>query len=611
MLRKVAIILFSLLIVILPASFVVKVNAQRQYHLEREWVKIWINQNGTIDLFYNISITLDSGPNINYVLIGQPKRDFTIGSAKDQYGHILTAADASSGSDYKVRVNLYTPLMAGQTVWFTLITNVAHMIWEDPQNPGNVGMQFIPTWWSEASVMDLRVLIVLPVGVTEDMVRTSVNWDNKSYEDDRLAIYWEKHNLLPNEQYPIDVSFPKDYVQYFGMQPRVHNIDTGLNYTSIQEAINNANEGDTIYVDNGTYYENVVVNRAVSLIGENSSTTIVDGNMTGDVVRITKDHVNITGFTIQRGGRTLFNSGISISSTRHCDISGNRIVENEVGIYGSPKNTSISNNTITNNHVGVAIDPRATCNIISRNRLMANNVSIHIYNANSNNIFENNITNNWRSITLGYSRNNRFHHNYFFNNTEQILIFPSGYANFWDNGLEGNYWDNYTSVDSNHDGIGDTEHVIDENNTDRYPLMGVFHSFNTSLGHHVNVISNSTIENFEYFESNSTIKMYVSGEDGFGFCRVSIPYEDLVMNVSNIFIIIDDGLTPVLYSNYTLYDNGTHRWIYFAFQHSMHEIDIVPAFPSFLILPLFMTATLLVITTYKRKISVSKQAQNL
>jgi len=61
------------------------------YHLEHEWVEIWIKQNGTIDLFYNITIKLDSGDDINYVYIGQPKRDFEMGKAMDQYGHTLVA----------------------------------------------------------------------------------------------------------------------------------------------------------------------------------------------------------------------------------------------------------------------------------------------------------------------------------------------------------------------------------------------------------------------------------------------------------------------------------------------------------------------------------------
>jgi nitrous oxidase accessory protein NosD len=41
----------------------------------------------------------------------------------------------------------------------------------------------------------------------------------------------------------------------------------------------------------------------------------------------------------------------------------------------------------------------------------------------------------------------------------------------WDNGNEGNWWYFYTGVDSNGDGIGDTPYVLNENNTDLYPLM--------------------------------------------------------------------------------------------------------------------------------------------
>ena len=193
---------------------------ERVYHIEHEWVKIWINQDGTIDLFYDMSLTLDSGPNINYVLIGQPQRDFTVGEAFDQYGRLLTTSDEISGSDYKVRVNLYEPLRAGQTVRFNLTTNVAQMVWEDTQNTGNVGMQFTPTWWEQASIYDLRILVVLPTGVDRDMVKTTeVLWNNTSVEDGRLGVYWEKQNLSPNEQYPIGVSFPAEYVQNYETQP--------------------------------------------------------------------------------------------------------------------------------------------------------------------------------------------------------------------------------------------------------------------------------------------------------------------------------------------------------------------------------------------------------
>jgi len=208
-------LLAILSVLLILMTFVGTVAAQRQYQLDHEYAKIWINpEDGTIDILYDISLTLNSGSAIKFVYIGQPTGDFDIGTAEDQQGHTLSASDASSGSDYKVRVDLDSPLTAGQTVRFSLITNVAGMIWEDTQNSGNVGMQFTPTWWDEASVLDLRVLIVLPSGVTQDMVKTSVDWNNIQSEDGRLAVYWER-SLSPGQRYDFGVSFPKEYVDVY------------------------------------------------------------------------------------------------------------------------------------------------------------------------------------------------------------------------------------------------------------------------------------------------------------------------------------------------------------------------------------------------------------
>jgi hypothetical protein len=191
--------------------------AQRVYHIDREWVKIWINANGSIDLFYNITITLDSGDSINFVTVGQPQGNFTIGTASDQSGNVLSTSDVSSGKDYNVQVNLANPLVAGQTVWFTLTTNVADMIYE--HNETNVGMSFIPTWWTEATVTDLRVSIVVPSGVASSQIGTSVNWDNLLTEPDgRLAVFWERQNLSLGQKYEFGVSFPKVYVSKYGQR---------------------------------------------------------------------------------------------------------------------------------------------------------------------------------------------------------------------------------------------------------------------------------------------------------------------------------------------------------------------------------------------------------
>jgi len=84
------------------------------------------------------------------------------------------------------------------------------------------------------------------------------------------------------------------------------------NYTSIQDAINDASDGDTVFVFNGIYYENVEVDKSINLIGENKFTTIIDGEGNGDIVKVATDWVNISSFTINNSG--LLYSGIEMKN---------------------------------------------------------------------------------------------------------------------------------------------------------------------------------------------------------------------------------------------------------------------------------------------------------
>jgi len=70
-------------------------------------------------------------------------------------------------------------------------------------------------------------------------------------------------------------------------------------YTDIQDAIDAASADDVIYVYNGTYYENVVVDVAVDLIGNGTDDTVIDGGDNGDVVHVSSNGVMVTGFTVQ------------------------------------------------------------------------------------------------------------------------------------------------------------------------------------------------------------------------------------------------------------------------------------------------------------------------
>lgn len=87
------------------------------------------------------------------------------------------------------------------------------------------------------------------------------------------------------------------------------------NYPSIQEAINNADEGDTIYVKTGTYYENLVINKSISLIGDSARYTMIDANSAEDVIWINQSEVNITSLRMINGSY-----GVRLSSSTKCNI---------------------------------------------------------------------------------------------------------------------------------------------------------------------------------------------------------------------------------------------------------------------------------------------------
>jgi len=133
--------------------------------------------------------------------------------------------------------------------------------------------------------------------------------------------------------------------------------DGGGDYERIQDAIDNTTEGDEVRVWEGTYYENVVVNKTVSLIGNGSANTTIDGGGSGDVLNITASWVNLTGFRIRNGGSGEGEGGILIRES-HARIAENSITGNFDGIViGTYANySSIINNSIVDNRYGVRPD---------------------------------------------------------------------------------------------------------------------------------------------------------------------------------------------------------------------------------------------------------------
>jgi nitrous oxidase accessory protein len=327
-------------------------------------------------------------------------------------------------------------------------------------------------------------------------------------------------------------------------------------YATIEAAIENATDGDTIFVKAGTYEENPLkINKPISLIGEGAETTKIsfDPPYTEEVYNILEhykfyenpievhaDGFKLSGFNITTiggymgisGNRTkitgnkisvplgiggfyvdisknTFSRGVSLNGT-YCKIysnnfigslsatgqfniislnsfiggtisvegsfflvNGNKVTNAEASTFKVSGNyNDISENVIDNVGIGLAV-------VGSNNTVYANRVThcgVGLSPQSGNIFYANYIANNLWGIDTGYkSTAATLSHNNFIRNTYQVSTLYNSYPpDHFDNGKEGNYWSDYVGVDADGDGIGDTPYVVDDNRSDRYPLIEIF-----------------------------------------------------------------------------------------------------------------------------------------
>jgi len=301
-------------------------------------------------------------------------------------------------------------------------------------------------------------------------------------------------------------------------------------YPTISSAIGNATAGDTIFVKKGTYQiptnQTLMIHKPISLIGEDTENTIislnpgynvtyilttpffdltdaiiVDANdvklsgftisiaSPGGYISVTGDRIEIIGNNLKTGGST---TGLRVSGS-HCNItenvsgvrfqvqgSFNNVARNYFsGIFLDGDSNTISNNSCTYINLGHYMP--CLYNTISGNRVGSRTRSysgISVENSAHNVVYANYISGFSFGVELDMlAENNTFYHNNFVDNLKAHTSVSEGelfLSNFWDNGKEGNYWDDYNGTDGNRDGIGDISYVIDGDNIDNYPLMFPF-----------------------------------------------------------------------------------------------------------------------------------------
>lgn len=223
------------------------------------------------------------------------------------------------------------------------------------------------------------------------------------------------------------------------------------------------------YTFTGNIDDEIVIEKSNSII--DCDGYLVEGNGAGNGFTL----YSVANVTIRNANIRNFTYGIYLESASYNFIHGNNISANGydgIEIYFSSDNNKISDNKIeTSEWFGIGIY-YSNNNSITENKIINNSYGIWLYNALENTISMNDISANTESgIEPHSSSNNAIFHNNFLDNTNQVV--SDGSVNVWDDGYPsgGNYWDDYSGVDVNGDGIGDTARPIDVNNQDRYPLM--------------------------------------------------------------------------------------------------------------------------------------------
>lgn len=234
---------------------------------------------------------------------------------------------------------------------------------------------------------------------------------------------------------------------------------------TIQEGIDNASGGDTVFVYTGTYFENIIVDKPLHLIGENRTSTIIDGGLDGDVLTVAADDVCVMNFSIQHSGDLMYQDKAVRITGNNCSFNDNIVAHSAGALYLSDSENctikdnmfyncthdiildQVTNSTITHNHItncrGVHLD-ECVYNNICYNQIINTSSGFYVSSSSYNNIIGNDLSNNGNAYYAGFgvlleesSCFNLIQLNHICNNTEEGIWSYSGSNN---NTIKNNYF---------------------------------------------------------------------------------------------------------------------------------------------------------------------------
>jgi len=275
---------------------------------------------------------------------------------------------------------------------------------------------------------------------------------------------------------------------------------------TLQNLIDVASQGDTVYLPAGVYYEYLHVNKPLTIIG---APTTINGNGSGACLQtvmpfffngsrygrgfnVTVQNVVVQnaqdGFCLELCSNCVIENctiqnthfGIEMADARNNTIAKNRFFNNSLAIHYYGEGNIFRGNVFQNNDEGVNME--SSYDMFEQNLFVDNNIGIYVACYSHHNTFYGNtfINSTRTNMQIWLSHSNLIYYNNFFKLGSQVVIEAPEYLNFWSNGTHGNYWSDYNGTDLfsgvnqtelGSDGIGDTPYLMTENNFDPYPLM--------------------------------------------------------------------------------------------------------------------------------------------
>lgn len=197
------------------------------------------------------------------------------------------------------------------------------------------------------------------------------------------------------------------------------------NYTRIQDAIHDADNGDSIFVYSGVYQEHLTIDKTLSIRGEDVNTTIIDGNGNGMIVQLLANNIKFSGFTLRNGGRD-WSDGLVM-----CD---------------GGDQTTITDVLVNGGRYGFIVN--ASGCVVDSNRMLDCYAGICIAGGEGNVVTNNTMVDQWgKGVDVGNAAANTTVRGNYFKSTEIGPASLGGQHTLFDHNIvEGDESDNYMGI---------------------------------------------------------------------------------------------------------------------------------------------------------------------